>query len=42
MNIDKLLDCENFVETSIIESFECRFMGTINTFEYNINGEKGK
>lgn len=42
MNIDKLLDSENFIETDIIESFDCRFMGTINTFEYNINGEIGK
>jgi len=42
MNIDRLLDCENFVEANIVESFDCRFMGTINTFEYNINGEKGK
>lgn len=42
MNIDKLLDAENIIETNIIESFDCRFMGTINTFEYNINGENGK
>lgn len=42
MNIDKLLDNENFVETNIIESFDCRFMGTINTLEYNVNGEVGK
>lgn len=42
MDINNLLDCENFVEESIIESFDCRFMGTINTFEYNINGEIGK
>lgn len=42
MNIDNLLDSENFVETNIIESFDCRFMGTINTFEYNVNGEIGK
>lgn len=42
MNIDKLIDSENFVETNIIESFDCRFMGTINTFKYNINGEIGQ
>ncbi len=42
MNIDKLLDSENFVGINIIESFDCRFMGTINTFEYNVNGEIGK
>ena len=38
MDIDNLFDSENFVEANIIESFDCRFMGTINTFEYNING----
>jgi len=42
MDIDNLLDKENFVETDIIKSFDCRFMGTINTFDYNINGEIGK
>ena len=42
MNIDNLLDSENIVEYDIVESFNCRFMGTINTFEYNINGAKGK
>lgn len=42
MDIDKLLDVENIVEANIVESFDCRFMGTINTFEYNINGENGK
>jgi len=42
MEIDKLLESENIVDTNIIESFDCRFMGTINTFEYNINGHTGK
>lgn len=42
MEIDNLLDAENIVDANIIESFDCRFMGTINTFEYNINGETGK
>jgi len=42
MDINNLLDTENFVETNIIESFDCRFMGTINTFEYNVNGIIGK
>lgn len=42
IDIDRLLDYENFVDTNIVETFECRFMGTINTIEYNINGEIGK
>ena len=39
MNIDKFLDVENIVDTNIVEAFDCRFMGTINTFEYDINGK---
>lgn len=42
MDIDKLLEVENIVDTDIVETFECRFMGTINTIEYNINGKIGK
>lgn len=42
MQIEKLLDVENIVDTNIIETFDCRFMGRINTFEYNVNGSYGK
>ena len=42
MDIDKFLDTENVVDVNIKESFDCRFMGTINTFEYNINGKTGE
>lgn len=42
MQIEKSLDVENVVDANIIEAFDCRFMGRINTFEYNINGVYGK
>ena len=40
--IDISLAKENIVSKNIYESFDCRFMGRVNTFEYNVNGEKGK
>lgn len=40
--IDISLEKENIVSKNIYESFNCRFMGKVNTFEYNVNGEIGK
>lgn len=42
MEIEKELEKQNSFSKQIIETFDCRFMGKINTLEYELNGEKGR
>jgi len=42
MKIEKELNKQNIVSKNIVETFDCRFMGKINTFDYEINGKKGR